>query len=212
MMLQAIFLLITFLTLFLFYTGTGKNIRIVLIFIAWQILIGILSYFEVFNEKPLLFPLAIIATTLLSFLSFKMVSIEKLNTNYLLGIHIIRIPVELCLYQLFLKDQIPEIMTFTGWNFDILIGLSAVVILIYQYVKKKNLARQYFLFWNVIGLLFLSVIVIIAILSSPLPIQQFAFEQPNIALLEFPYSFLPTCIVPIVFISHFLLIKHLKQF
>ncbi|SHJ94173.1 hypothetical protein SAMN04488007_2027 [Maribacter aquivivus] len=211
-MLQAIFLLITFLTLFLFYTGTGKNIRIVLIFIAWQILIGILSYFEVFNEKPLLFPLAIIATTLLSFLSFKMVSIEKLNTNYLLGIHIIRIPVELCLYQLFLKDQIPEIMTFTGWNFDILIGLSAVVILIYQYVKKKNLARQYFLFWNVIGLLFLSVIVIIAILSSPLPIQQFAFEQPNIALLEFPYSFLPTCIVPIVFISHFLLIKHLKQF
>ncbi|WP_282074185.1 hypothetical protein [Maribacter aquivivus] len=212
MMLPAIFLLITFLTLFLFYTGTGKNIRIVLIFIAWQILIGILSYFEVFKEKPLLFPLAIIATTLLSFLSFKMVSIEKLNTNYLLGIHIIRIPVELCLYQLFLKDQIPEIMTFTGWNFDILIGLSAVVILIYQYVKKKNLARQYFLFWNVIGLFFLSVIVIIAILSSPLPIQQFAFEQPNIALLEFPYSFLPTCIVPIVFISHFLLIKHLKQF
>ncbi len=141
-----------------------------------------------------------------------MVSIEKLNTNYLLGIHIIRIPVELCLYQLFLKGQIPEIMTFTGWNFDILIGLSAVVILIYQYVKKKNLARQYFLFWNVIGLLFLSVIVIIAILSSPLPIQQFAFEQPNIALLEFPYSFLPTCIVPIVLISHFLLIKHLKQF
>ncbi|WP_282117906.1 hypothetical protein [Maribacter aquivivus] len=212
MMLQAIFLLITLLTLFLFYTGTGKNIRIVLIFIAWQILIGILSYFEVFKEKPLLFPLAIIATTLLSFLSFKMVSIEKLNTNYLLGIHIIRIPVELCLYQLFLKGQIPEIMTFTGWNFDILIGLSAVVILIYQYVKKKNLARQYFLFWNVIGLLFLSVIVIIAILSSPLPIQQFAFEQPNIALLEFPYSFLPTCIVPIVLISHFLLIKHLKQF
>lgn len=212
MMLQAIFLLITLLTLFLFYTGTGKNIRIVLIFIAWQILIGILSYFEVFKEKPLLFPLAIIATTLLSFLSFKMVSIEKLNTNYLLGIHIIRIPVELCLYQLFVKGQIPEIMTFTGWNFDILIGLSAVVILIYQSVKKKNFAKSYFLFWNIIGLLFLSVIVIIAILSSPLPIQKFAFDQPNVALLEFPYSFLPTCIVPIVFISHFLLIKHLKQF
>ncbi|WP_423998544.1 hypothetical protein [Maribacter sp. IgM3_T14_3] len=212
MMLQAIFLLITLLTLFLFYIGTGKNLRVVLIFIAWQLVIGLLSFFEVFKEKPLLFPLAIIATTLLSFLSFKMVSIKKLNTNYLLGIHILRIPVELCLYQLFLKGQIPEIMTFTGWNFDILIGLSALAILIYQFVKKKNLARHFFLFWNVIGLLFLSVIVIIAILSSPLPIQKFAFDQPNVALLEFPYSFLPTCIVPIVFISHFLLIKHLKQF
>lgn len=212
MMLEAIFLLITFLTLFLFYTGTGKNIRVVVIFIAWQIVIGILSYFEVFKEKPLLFPLAIIASTLLSILVFKIISIKELNTRYLIGIHIVRIPVELCLYQLFIKGQIPEIMTFTGWNFDILIGLSALVILIYQFVKKKNLARQDFLFWNVIGLLFLSVIVIIAILSSPLPIQQFALDQPNMALLEFPYSFLPTCIVPIVFISHFLLIKHLKQF
>ncbi|WP_036153161.1 hypothetical protein [Maribacter forsetii] len=209
-MLEAVFLFITLLTLFLFYIGTGKNLRAVLIFFAWQVVIGLLSFFEVFKEKPLLFPLAIIATTLLSILVFKIISIKELNTRYLIGIHIVRIPVELCLYQLFIKGQIPEIMTFTGWNFDILIGLSALVILIYQFVKKKNLARQYFLFWNVIGLLFLSVIVIIAILSSPLPIQQFAFEQPNIALLEFPYSFLPTCIVPIVFISHFLLIKHLK--
>lgn len=208
-MLEAVFLFITLLTLFLFYIGTGKNLRAVLIFFAWQVVIGLLSFFEVFKEKPLLFPLAIIATTLLSILVFKIISIKELNTRYLIGIHIVRIPVELCLYQLFIKGQIPEIMTFTGWNFDILIGLSALVILIYQFVKK-NLARQYFLFWNVIGLLFLSVIVIIAILSSPLPIQQFAFEQPNIALLEFPYSFLPTCIVPIVFISHFLLIKHLK--
>ena len=209
-MLEAVFLFITLLTLFLFYIGTGKNLRAVLIFFACQVVIGLLSFFEVFKEKPLLFPLAIIATTLLSILVFKIISIKELNTRYLTGIHIVRIPVELCLYQLFIKGQIPEIMTFTGWNFDILIGLSALVILIYQFVKKKNLARQYFLFWNVIGLLFLSVIVIIAILSSPLPIQQFAFEQPNIALLEFPYSFLPTCIVPIVFISHFLLIKHLK--
>ena len=209
-MLEAVFLFITLLTLFLFYIGTGKNLRAVLIFFAWQVVIGLLSFFEVFKEKPLLFPLAIIATTLLSILVFKIISIKELNTRYLIGIHIVRIPVELCLYQLFIAGKIPEIMTFTGWNFDILIGLSAVVILTYQLVKKKNLARQFFVLWNVIGLLFLSVIVIIAILSSPLPIQQFAFEQPNIALLEFPYSFLPTCIVPIVFISHFLLIKHLK--
>ncbi|TDT47611.1 hypothetical protein CLV90_1690 [Maribacter spongiicola] len=209
MTLEAIFLLITLLTLFLLYEGTGKNIRVVIIFFIWQIVTGFLAFYEVFKEKLLLFPLAIIATTLLSFLSFKMVSIKKLNTNYLLGIHIIRIPVELCLYQLFIKGKIPEIMTFTGWNFDILIGISALVILIYQFLKKKNLARQFFLSWNVIGLLFLSVIVIIAFLSSPLPIQQFAFDQPNMALLKFPFNMLPTCIVPIVYISHALFLKKL---
>ena len=208
-MLQATFILLTLLTLFLFYKGTGKNIRVVIIFFIWQIVTGFLAFYEVFKEKPLLFPLVIVATTLLCILGFKMISIKELNTHYLIGIHIVRIPVELCLYQLFIEGKIPEIMTFTGWNFDILIGISAVVILIYQLVKKKNLARQFFVLWNVIGLIFLSVIVIIAILSSPLPIQQFAFDQPNMALLEFPFSMLPTCIVPIVYISHVLLLKRI---
>lgn len=57
------------------------------------------------------------------------------------------------------------------------------------------------------GILFLLFIVSIAILSSPLPIQQLAFDQPNIALLIFPYTFLPTCVVPIVLMSHILLLK-----
>ncbi|MDF4202543.1 hypothetical protein PXD56_06245 [Maribacter sp. SA7] len=208
-MLQVTFILLTFITLFLFYRATGKNMHVVKLFFLWQIVIGFLAFLGVFKNKPMLFPLAILATILLTIYCLKKISIDKLNTNYLLGIHIIRIPVELCLYQLFLAGLIPEIMTFTGWNFDILIGITAAVILIYQLVKKKNLARKILLPWNFIGLLFLSSIVIIAILSSPLPIQQFAFDQPNIALLEFPYCFLPTCIVPIVFISHILLIRKL---
>ncbi|MEP2240003.1 MAG: hypothetical protein ABJI22_16660 [Maribacter sp.] len=208
-MLEATFILLTFITLFLFYRATGKNMQVVMLFFLWQIVIGFLAFIGVFKNKPMLFPLAILATILLTIYSLRKITIDKLNTNHLLGIHIIRIPVELCLYQLFLAGLIPEIMTFTGWNFDILIGITAAVILIYQLVKKKNLARKILLLWNVIGLLFLSSIVTIAILSSPLPIQQFAFDQPNIALLEFPYCFLPTCIVPIVFISHILLIGKL---
>jgi len=209
-MLEAVFLFITLLTLFLFYIGTGKNLKMLSIFIGWQLVIGLLSYFEVFKEKPILFPLAIIGTILLSILCFRMIAVSKLKRNFLIGIHIIRIPVELCLYALYIESMIPEIMTFSGWNFDVIIGISAGIILIYELVTNKVLARKSFIVWNYIGLLFLSFIVIIAILSSPLPIQQFAFEQPNVALFQFPYCFLPTCIVPIVFISHFLLIKHLK--
>ncbi|WP_396635018.1 hypothetical protein [Maribacter sp. R86514] len=209
-MLEAVFLFITLLTLFLFFNGIGKNLKMVSVLIVWQVVIGLLSYFEVFKEKPLLFPLAIIATILLSVVYFRMIAVIKLNRFFLIGIHIIRIPVELCLYALYIESMIPEIMTFSGWNFDVFIGMSAGIILIYELVKNKVMARTSFIVWNYIGLLFLSFIVTIAILSSPLPIQQFAFEQPNVALFQYPYCFLPTCIVPIVFMSHFLLIRHLK--
>lgn len=98
-------------------------------------------------------------------------------------------------------------MTFKGWNFDILIGLSALAILFYQFISKRKIKPQFFLIWNITGIVFLSIIVTLAILSAPLPVQQFAFDQPNIAVLEFPYCWLPTCVVPIVLISHILLLK-----
>jgi hypothetical protein len=102
-------------------------------------------------------------------------------------------------------------MTFKGWNFDILIGISALVILLYQLTSKRKMNRQFLIVWNIIGIVFLMFIVSLAILSSPLPIQQFAFDQPNIGLLEFPYCFLPTCIVPIVLMSHILLLNEEKK-
>jgi hypothetical protein len=52
-------------------------------------------------------------------------------------------------------------------------------------------------------------IVINAVLSIPSPFQQFAFEQPNVAVLYFPFVWLPCCIVPIVLFAHLAAIKQL---
>jgi len=98
-------------------------------------------------------------------------------------------------------------MTFHGWNFDMVMGISAFIILVYHLILKRKINYNFFIIWNRIGIVLLLIIVSLAILSSPLPIQQFAFEQPNIAVLEFPYCFLPTCIVPVVLMSHSLLIQ-----
>ncbi|MEM9987092.1 MAG: hypothetical protein AAF804_18515, partial [Bacteroidota bacterium] len=49
----------------------------------------------------------------------------------------------------------------------------------------------------------------IAILSAPLPFQQLAFEQPNVAVLRFPYVLLPGVVVPLVLLSHLLSLKYL---
>lgn len=206
-MTAALFFIISLLSLLLFYLGTGRDKRLLFGLVIWQVIVGILAVVKVFEVKPNLFPFAILGTVLLTFLTLKRIDKQKLNPNILLSIHILRIPVELILFQLFLQNKIPNLMTFKGWNFDILMGISALLILIYQLINKREISRKVFIVWNCIGIVFLLLIVSIAILSSPLPIQQFAFEQPNIGLLEFPYSLLPTCVVPIVSMSHILLIK-----
>ncbi|MCR4033506.1 MULTISPECIES: hypothetical protein [Flavobacterium] len=173
-------------------------------------MIGILAGSKIFESKPYLFPLVILVTLTITFLALRQIGTEKINTNILLSIHVLRIPVELVLFELFLQDKIPYLMTFKGWNFDIINGISALAILIYQIISRRKIKNQFFFLWNISGILFLIFIVSLAILSSPLPIQQFAFEQPNIAVLEFPYCFLPTCIVPIVLMSHILFLKSLN--
>jgi hypothetical protein len=112
---------------------------------------------------------------------------------------------------LFLQGQIPQIMTFEGWNYDIIIGISALIIFVVLYFKEHLLSKTFMLIWNVTGVLFLAVIVLTAVLSAPLPIQLLAFDQPNVAVLKFPSVFLPADIVPLVLLTHLLTIKKILK-
>jgi hypothetical protein len=55
-------------------------------------------------------------------------------------------------------------------------------------------------------------IVVNAALSAPSVVQQFAFEQPNIAILYFPFNLLPAVIVPLVLFSHLAAIRQLLRY
>ena len=54
-------------------------------------------------------------------------------------------------------------------------------------------------------------IVFNGLLSAPTTLQQFAFDQPNIALAYFPYVLLPALIVPLVLFGHFVSIRQLSK-
>ncbi len=123
----------------------------------------------------------------------------------------IRVPVELVLYQLYVEGGIPVIMTFSGWNYDIGMGITAVIVLFLLKFQTKHQQLKILRFWNILGIIMLTIIVIIAILSAPFPFQQLAFEQPNVAVLRFPYILLPGVIVPLVYLSHFLSLKWLAN-
>jgi len=101
-------------------------------------------------------------------------------------------------------------MTFEGRNFDILSGLTAPLI-IWLAWKNDVPDRKILLAWNFICLALLINIVVNAVLSAPFPFQQFGFDQPNIAVLYFPFVWLPGFVVPAVLVSHLIAIRALLK-
>jgi hypothetical protein len=74
---------------------------------------------------------------------------------------------------------------------------------------KKNIKGRLILIWNILCLGLLINILANALLSAPFPFQQFAFDQPNIAILYFPFNLLPTFVVPLVLLAHLAAIRQL---
>jgi hypothetical protein len=101
---------------------------------------------------------------------------------------------------LFIYKTIPESLTFSGRNFDIIMGITAPIIgLLFL---RKVIRWKALIIWNSIGLFFIFFILIDGILSSELPFQQFAFDQPNEGMTYFPFILLPAIVVPIVIYTH----------
>ena len=134
--------------------------------------------------------------------------IDSLPSSILTLLHSVRILVELTLFWLFAYRAVPLIMTFEGRNFDILAGLSAPFVYYFGFVNSK-IGKGFMITWNIICLLLLFNIVIIAILSIPTPFQRISFNQPNIAILYFPFNWLPCFVVPAVLFSHLAVLRKL---
>jgi len=127
--------------------------------------------------------------------------LERLPLRSLTLLHIVRVPIELVLLWLYQAALLPRQMTFEGWNFDILSGISAPIVYWLAF-RTGNTNRPLLIGWNVAALFLLVNVVTIAVLSFKSPIQQISFEQPNIAVAQFPYLWLPAIVVPVVFFAH----------
>ena len=204
------------LTIFIFYKAAGNSRTVLFILFGWMTIQAVISKTGFYTNASSVPPrfLLTIGPPLL-FIIFLFLTkqgrsfIDSLNLKVLTTLHIIRLPVELVLVWLFIHKAVPRIMTFEGHNFDILSGVTAPVI--YYVVFIKNKSYKWLLVWNILCLALLINIVSIAILSAPFPFQKLGFEQPNIALLYFPFVWLPSGIVPLVLLSHLTAIKRLMH-
>lgn len=204
---ELLFITTCLLTIGLFHYSNGKPKRITFLIILWSIIQSTLAYvgfYQITNSIPPRFGLVLIPAS--AFIVYGLLPkqqiwfSEKRNTKVSTFLHSIRLPVEIVLFGLFIHKMVPELMTFEGRNYDIIMGITAPIIGLLFLKNKLN--KMFLLFWNVAGLCLVLFILVNGLLSSELPFQQFGFEQPNRGINFFPFVLLPATVVPIVIWTH----------
>lgn len=192
------------------------NLGLVLL-VLWMAIQGLLAYsgfYLDFDSLPPKFAVFGVGPTLLLMIGGAMLLpranrlVASMSLATITYLHTVRLPVEIVLWWLYSYGAIPLVMTFEGRNFDILVGITAPVIGYFCFTTKQW-PRSVALVWNMLALVLLLNIVGHAILSAPTPFQQFGLEQPNVAVLYFPFIWLGILIVPAVFLGHMIAIRRL---
>jgi len=118
-----------------------------------------------------------------------------------------RLPLELAMHALVGKGIMPEQMSYSGRNFDIVTGASALVIAGLLYTKVVG--RTAVALWNVIGLVLLVNIVFVAILSTP-TFARFGPDRLNVFVTYEPFIWLPAVMVLAALAGHLLIFRALR--
>jgi len=126
----------------------------------------------------------------------------------LVGFHAFRLPLELVMHQAAVEGTMPQQMTYTGWNFDIVTGVTAIVVAVLAH--KGRAPRWLVVMWNALGSLLLFVVVSIALASLPM-VHAFGTEpaQLNTWVAYFPFVWLPAALVSSALFGHALLWRRL---
>jgi hypothetical protein len=119
-----------------------------------------------------------------------------------------RLPLELAMHRLATLGIMPEQMTFTGRNFDIVTGTTALIVA--GLLRAGHGERWLALAWNTVGFLLLANVVIIAILSTP-RFHVFGASRVNVFVTYTPFVWLPAVMVLAALAGHLLIFRRLLK-
>lgn len=126
----------------------------------------------------------------------------------LIGVQAFRFPLELMLHRAYREGLMPVQMSYSGFNFDILTGLSAIVVALY--IARRPNAVAVARIWNAAGIVLLANILTIAVLSTPTPIRVFHNEPANEWIAHAPWVWLPAVFVVAAIVGHIVIFRRLR--
>jgi hypothetical protein len=119
-----------------------------------------------------------------------------------------RLPLELAMHELSERGIMPPQMTYTGRNFDIVTGATALILGFLLWKGKAT--RGVVIAWNVLGLALLVNVVTVAILATP-RIRYFGNEDVNTFVMYAPFVWLPAVMVLAALAGHLLIFRALQD-
>jgi hypothetical protein len=125
----------------------------------------------------------------------------------LVGVQAFRLPLELAMHALVGRGIMPEQMSYSGRNFDIVTGGTAIVVA--GLVAAGLAGRRLVMAWNILGLLLLVNIVVVAILSTP-RFAAFGPDRLNTFVTYPPFVWLPTVLVLAALAGHLIIFRALS--
>jgi hypothetical protein len=124
----------------------------------------------------------------------------------LVAVQAFRLPLEIAMHQMYERGIMPVQMSYSGRNFDILTGLSAVVVA--ALVWSGRAGRGVVSVWNAAGFALLANVVLVAILSTP-RIGYYGPAHLNVFVLHAPFVWLPAVMVLAALAGHLLIFRAL---
>jgi hypothetical protein len=126
----------------------------------------------------------------------------------LVAVQAFRLPLELAMHAQYERGVMPEQMSYSGRNFDIVTGATAIVVA--WLVATGRAGRGVVAGWNVMGFALLLNIVVVAILSTPL-FRYFGDDRLNVWVTYPPFVWLPAVMVLAALSGHLLIFRALRR-
>ena len=169
---------------------------------------GILLQFDATPPPFALLVLAIVGLAMtIAFTPYGTRLVLGLPLWTLIAIQGFRLPLELAMHGMYERGIMPEQMSYSGRNFDIITGISAL--LVAWLVATGRCGRRGALAWNILGLALLLNIVGIAIMSTP-RFQLFGPDRLNTWVMHPPFVWLPAVMVLAALAGHLLIFRALS--
>ena len=119
-----------------------------------------------------------------------------------------RLPLEIAMHALYERGVMPEQMSYSGRNFDVVTGATAL--LVAAIAARARSGRTLVLLWNVLGLGLLLNIVTVAFLSTP-GIRFFGDDRVNVFVADAPFVWLPAVMVLAALAGHLVIFRACRQ-
>ena len=166
---------------------------------------GMLTRYDPPAPLMLLIASLTIGTILLAFSKVGARLASGISLAALVGFQAFRLPLEWLLHRLYTEGVLPQQMTWSGYNFDVVTGVTAL--LLGLWLARGRYARAAVLGWNVLGLALLLTIMFIA--SASTPGRTLFAGPPNTITGSYPWVWLPCFLVQAALFGHILVFRAL---